>query len=80
MGTKRGSVGVVKKVRAEVERVVAVGGARWRGRAVGGEVGVGVAGLGWSQESVWVLQIFLAASLPLGGRGAQGEVVGEAGV
>ena len=80
MGTKRGSVGVVKKVRAAVERVVAVGGARWRGRAVGGEVGVGVGGLGWSRESVLVLPKNLAASLPFGGRGAQGKVVGEAGV
>ena len=80
LGTKRGSVGVVKKVRAEVERVVAVGGARWRGRAVGGEVGVGVGGLGWSRESVLVLPKNLAASLPFGGGGGQGKVVGEAGV
>ena len=67
MGTKRGSVGVVKKVRAEVERVVAVGGARWRGRAVGGEVGVGVAGLGWSRESVLMLPKILAAPTPTPG-------------
>ena len=32
----------------------------------------------WSRESVWVLPKNLAESLPFGGRGAQGEVVGEA--
>ena len=34
----------------------------------------------WSRESVWVLLPKIsAASLPFGGGGAQGRVVGEAG-
>ena len=33
----------------------------------------------WSRESVWVLPKKLATSLPFGGSGAQGRVVGEAG-
>ena len=33
----------------------------------------------WSRESVWVMSKISAASLPFGGGGAQGGVVGEAG-